>query len=234
MIRSRRILATVVAAAAALVVTGFVRTTSRTSDVWSNEDLGTLRSLSISAAGAPPPDPSNRYVDDPRAIALGKRLFFDARLSSNGKVACATCHLPTREFQDGLPLGRGVGITGRRTMTIVGTAYSPWFFWDGRTDSQWSQALGPLESAVEHGGTRTLYAGVVAREYRREYEPLFGPLPSLASVPRSAGPTGNAAERDGMGRPLRDNTRQRYASVCEYWKINRGVRARYLVWTVAL
>jgi cytochrome c peroxidase len=204
---SRRISAIVFAAAAALVVTGFVRTTAHSSDVWSDEDLGTLRSLSIRAAGPPPPDPSNRVADDSRAAALGKRLFFDTRLSSNEKVACATCHLPAREFQDGLPLGRGVGVTGRRTMTIVGTAYSPWFFWDGRMDSQWSQALGPLESAVEHGGTRTLYANVVARGYRREYEQIFGPLPSLASLPRSAGPNGTAAEREAWAGALRYDTR---------------------------
>ena len=41
-------------------------------------------------------------------------------------------------------LAQGVGTTNRRTMTIVGTAYSPWLFWDGRKDSQWAQALGPL------------------------------------------------------------------------------------------
>ena len=81
-------------------------------------------------------------------------------------------------------------------MTIVGTSHSPWFFWDGRSDSQWSQALGPLESAVEHGGTRTLYARVVARDYRAAYEQLFGALPSLAAAPRSAGPNGNSAERE--------------------------------------
>ena len=44
------------------------------------------------------------------------------------------------------------GTTARRTMPIAGTAHGPWLFWDGRADSQWSQALGPLESAVEHGG----------------------------------------------------------------------------------
>ena len=214
--RSGRMSAIVFAATAALVVTGFVRTTAHSSDVWSDEDLGTLRSLSIRAAGPPPPDPSNRFAEDPRAVALGKRLFFDTRLSSNGKVACATCHLPAREFQDGLPLGRGVGVTGRRTMTIVGTAYSPWFFWDGRMDSQWSQALGPLESAVEHGGTRTLYASVVAQGYRREYEQLFGALPSLASLPRSAGPNGNAAERESwaaLSDTIRDSVTRVFVNI---------------------
>jgi len=162
---------------------------------WTPDELKTIRTLALRSLGPLPPDRSNRFADDPRAARLGRALFFDTRFSSNGKVACATCHLPNKQFQDGLPLGRGVGITGRRTMSIVGTSYSPWFFWDGRSDSQWSQALGPLESAVEHGGTRTLYASVLASDYRGEYEALFGPLPSLENLPRHAGPNGSPSER---------------------------------------
>ena len=126
-----------------------------------------------------PKDPSNRYADDPAAAALGARLFFDTRLSSNGQVACSTCHVPQRQFQDGTPLARGVGVTGRRTMPIAATAYSPFLFWDGRKDSLWAQALGPLESPVEHGGNRAQYAQVIAAHYRADYERVFGPLPEL-------------------------------------------------------
>jgi cytochrome c peroxidase len=118
-------------------------------------------------------------ADDPAAATLGHELFFDPRLSSNGKVSCASCHQPERDFQDGTALAHGVGTTNRRTMPIAGTAYSPFLFWDGRKDSQWAQALGPLESPVEHGGTREQYARVIAASYRAEYEPLFGPLPDL-------------------------------------------------------
>jgi cytochrome c peroxidase len=112
-----------------------------------------------------------------RAAALGRRLFFDSRFSANGRVSCATCHQPELGFQDGVALGRGVGTTSRRTMPVAGSAYSPFLFWDGRKDSLWAQALGPLESAVEHGGTRDQYAGVVAQHYRQDYEQVFGPLP---------------------------------------------------------
>ena len=97
-------------------------------------------------------------------------------------MSCASCHLPDREFQDGRPLAEGVGAVPRRTMPIAGTAYSPWQFWDGRSDSQWSQALGPLESAVEHGGNRTQYAHLAAEHYRGEYEAIFGKLPDLKLV----------------------------------------------------
>jgi cytochrome c peroxidase len=91
--------------------------------MWSDEDLSTLQGLSIASLNAPPADPSNRVADDPRAAELGHRLFFDPRLSANGKVACATCHLPAKQFQDGTPLAKGVGTTDRRTMSIIGTRW---------------------------------------------------------------------------------------------------------------
>lgn len=155
---------------------------------WSEEEIATLQSLSLSSLPPLPEDPSNRVADDPRAVALGHQLFFDTRLSANGEVACASCHAPDSAFTDGLPLSQGVGTTPRKSMTITGTAYSPWLFWDGRADSQWSQALGPLENPLEHGGDRTMYAHLIARHYRAPYEALFGPLPDLSHLPPSAGP----------------------------------------------
>ena len=116
---------------------------------------------------------------------LGRALFFDTRFSANGEVACATCHLPDRQFQDDRALAQGVGRTDRRTMPIAGMAHSPFLFWDGRKDSLWAQALGPLESAVEHGGDRTQYAHVVADHYPTEYEAVFGPLPDLDASRRT-------------------------------------------------
>ena len=162
---------------------------------WTSDDLAVLRSLSLRSLAPLAADPSNRYATDPRAAALGRELFFDARLSGNGKVSCATCHLSTQDFQDGKPLAQGVGTTARRTMPIAGTAHSPWLFWDGRTDSQWAQALGPLESAVEHGGSRTQYAHVVAEQYRDDYEAVFGLLPNMSGLPRRAGPVSDTAWR---------------------------------------
>ena len=147
---------------------------STTNDDWSKEQRAILQSLSIDSLEPLPPDPSNRYADDPAAAALGKRFFFETRFSANGKVSCGTCHKPDLQFQDDVDLATGVGKTNRRTMPIAGTSYSSWLFWDGRKDSQWSQALGPLESPVEHGGKRSDYARVVAAEYAREYREVFG------------------------------------------------------------
>jgi len=178
----------------ALLVSGVVCAASSSAGLWTAAQFDELRSLSIAALEPLPADPTNRVADDPRAVRLGERLFFDTSLSSNGKVACGTCHQPDRNFQDGTALANGVGTTAKRTMAIAATSRAPFLFWDGRKDSQWAQALGPLESAVEHGGTRTQYARVIADRYRAEYQELFGVLPDLSSVPASAGPNGNRSD----------------------------------------
>lgn len=151
---------------------------------WTSAQLEELRSMSLAALDSLPRDPTNRVADDPRAVDLGRRLFSDTRLSSNGRVACSTCHQADRGFQDGIALANGVGTTARRAMPLAGTARSPFLFWDGRKDSLWAQALGPLESPVEHGGTRAQYAHVLADFYAREYEEIFGALPDLSRAQR--------------------------------------------------
>ncbi|MEA2464852.1 MAG: cytochrome c peroxidase [Acidobacteriota bacterium] len=212
-----------IATAAALLLAAALTTVAATrGDRWSGEELETLHGLSLFGLEPLPADPTNRVADDPRAVQLGQRLFFDARLSSNGKVSCATCHVPDREFQDGTPLAKGVGTTDRRTMPVAGTAYSPFLFWDGRKDSQWAQALGPLESAVEHGGSRAQYAHVIADHYRDEYERTFGPLPELSAIPPTAGPVADPAARaawDAM------TDEQRVAVTQVYVNIGKAIAA---------
>ena len=169
--------------------------TAARADRWSAEDRAVLASLSLKRLASAPVDPSNAVERLPAAVDLGKRLFNDARFSRNGAVSCATCHDPQKQFQDGLPVGQGVGTGSRRAMPIVGAAYSPWLFWDGRKDSVWAQALGPLEDAVEHGGNRTRYAHLMAENYRKEYESLFKAMPRTEGLPKDAGPNGSAAEQ---------------------------------------
>lgn len=167
---------------------------------WSPRERALLASLSLAAQGAVPADPSNRHADDGAAARLGHALFFDTRLSRTGTVSCASCHVADRDFQDGLRVARGVGEGSRRTMPIAGTARGAWYFWDGRAGSQWEQALGPLENPVEHGGDRTQYARTIAREYRTEYESIFGPLPSLAGLPAHASPVADTASAAAWAR----------------------------------
>jgi len=160
---------------------------------WSDSEVATLRSLWIGSLPPLPPDPSNRVADDPKAVTLGHRLFFDTRFSANGKIACASCHQPERAFTDGMGRAHGISTTRRGAPTLIGAAYNAWFFWDGRSDSQWSQALGPLENELEHGGTRTRYAHILFDDpaYRDLYEDVFGPMPDLSDTdrfPENAGP----------------------------------------------
>ena len=145
---------------------------------WTDAEVEILRSLWIGSLPALPPDPTNAVSDDPRAAKLGHALFFDTRLSPSGAIACATCHRPELRFTDGMQKGRGVGQSKRNTRSIVGVAYSPWQYWDGRRDSQWAQALSPIEDPAEHGGNRQHAISAVAAndEYRQQYEEIFGPL----------------------------------------------------------
>src|SRR5688572_2717390 len=102
-----------------LLMSTLVLAMASRSSGWTPEQLEQLRSLSLAELEPLPEDPTNRVADDARAVVLGHRLFFDRRLSSNGQVSCATCHMPDREFQDDKPLATGVGTTDRRTMPIA-------------------------------------------------------------------------------------------------------------------
>lgn len=164
---------------------------------WTEDDLVVLQSLAIDALPPLPADPSNAVADLEAAATLGHRLFFDTRFSRNGKISCATCHRPERRFTDGMAKGRGMGVSVRNTSSIVGTAYSPWFYWDGRRDSQWAQALSPLEDPAEHGGNRMQYARLLSADvrYRSAYESLFGALPDFSDssrFPEAAAPIEHA------------------------------------------
>ena len=147
-------------ASASLIIVGavfalqWIESQKYPSPEWTETERSTILSLWIENLPPLPEDPSNKVAGNPDAARLGHQLFFDKRFSGNGDVACATCHQPDKYFTDGKVLAVGMGITSRNSPTIVGTAYHPFLFWDGRADSQWMQALGPMESVVEHGGNR--------------------------------------------------------------------------------
>jgi len=169
-----------VAVAAVIVIGWHVRPLA--APPWTDAEINVLRSLSLASLPELPPDPSNAVADNPDAAAFGERLFFDPRLSANGGISCATCHQPVRHFTDGLPKGQAIGTSKRNTPSIVGSAYSPWLYWDGRRDSQWAQALSPLEDPNEHGSSRLEVVAVVAGDeaYRASYEALFGEFGNIS------------------------------------------------------
>ncbi len=128
-----------------------------------------------------PVDETNRFADDPAAARLGQYLFFDPRFSANGEISCATCHDPALGFADGQSLGEGLEVLPRHTPSIWNSAYSRWLFWDGRTDSLWSQAMRPMESAVEMGGHRLQFFQLLQNDaaLREAYQQVVGDLPTL-------------------------------------------------------
>jgi cytochrome c peroxidase len=142
--------------------------------------------LGLSPLPEPPPDPTNAVHASAAAARLGRALFFEERLSATGAVSCATCHDPEQSWTDGKPLGEGIDTVERNTMSLWNVAHNRWFFWDGRRDSLWSQALAPLEDPREHGFSRLELAHFLANEpaYRRAYEKVFGPLPDLSDGER--------------------------------------------------
>lgn len=142
--------------------------------------------VALSPLGAPPRDESNAFVDDARAAHLGQFLFFDTRLSANNEISCATCHIPTHGFSAPTRVGEGLDKTPRHPPSLLNTAFHSWFDWDGRVDSIWAQAFGPLESPEEMGFTRTQLAHLMRddADLRQAYEHLFGPMPDLSDEAR--------------------------------------------------
>jgi cytochrome c peroxidase len=87
----------------------------------------------------------------PAKAALGKKLYFDTRLSVTSAQSCASCHSPSFGWGDGLPVGVGHGMAklGRRSPSIINAAWGAIFMWDGRLATLEEQALGPIQAAGE-------------------------------------------------------------------------------------
>jgi len=136
---------------------------------------------------------------------MGRRLFFDPGLSRNGQISCSTCHLPELHFTDGRDTSKGLGRSNRNAPSVVGAAYSPWQFWDGRRDSLWAQALVPMETAAEMGGTRIeiVRHATTDPRYAEDYRALFGPPPDFAAdspPPPRASPYGDDEAKQAWAR----------------------------------
>ena len=148
--------------------------------------------------GPVPYDVTNHLCDDLRASKFGHELFFDKKLSVNGEISCATCHKPDRGFTDGLALNMGLAQGVHNTLTILDAAHQTWFNWDGRFDSMWSQAHGPMSHPREMGNTFQNIVDRIVRDptLRMQYEEVFGQFPqepfSPADIERAISNIGKA------------------------------------------
>lgn len=172
---ARALLATILAL---LLLIGCAREPAPATGGWSDKELRLLHSLSLATLPPAPVSTGNRHADSAAARTLGARLFHDPGLSRNGQVACASCHQPERLFTDGLARARGLAELPRHTPTLLGAAWSPWQFWDGRADSLWAQAVQPLQDPREQGLSSEQLLQLLRQHYRHPYEQLFGALPT--------------------------------------------------------
>jgi cytochrome c peroxidase len=87
----------------------------------------------------------------PEKIELGKILFFDRRLSGDGTMSCATCHIPEMGFSDGQAISLNYPTTKnwRNSPTLINVAFSKFLFHDGRVETLEDQALFPMMSSFE-------------------------------------------------------------------------------------
>ena len=110
------------------------------------------------------PDPSNRVSGKPEAAELGRRLFFDKRLSTDATVACATCHDPARGWTDGRHRGRGHDAVDRNTQSLLNVRLNRWFGWGGSSDSLWAHSLRPIVDKREMGASAEHIAQTLSRD----------------------------------------------------------------------
>jgi cytochrome c peroxidase len=140
-------------------------------------------------------------------VALGRRLFFEKRLSRDGRVACASCHKPDHGFADDRSVSIGVdGRAGHRNApSLLNRVYVEPLFWDGRAASLEAQALFPMVGESELANTyeeieKRLRAD---RSYTEAFRDAFGTgsitsaraAQALASFERTLLSGGTAADR---------------------------------------
>lgn len=125
----------------------------------------------------------------PAKINLGKKLFFDPRLSGSNTMSCATCHIPDKAYSDGLSVSPGKeGVPLKRnTPTCLNVGFFESLFWDGRAPSLEEQALVPIQSAEEMAQDLDALEQELARipGYRQEFQSVFGGSPTRTTVAKA-------------------------------------------------
>lgn len=140
---------------------------------------------STRAAGSPPPlatlvAPSipKDNPQTPEKIELGKKLFWDARLSGNGSMPCVSCHLPSLGWGDGGAQSRGYPGTKhwRNSQTVLNSAYYNKLFWEGSVTSLEAQAPAAAEGAVAGNGDSSVMEMRLrfVPEYVESFRRVFG------------------------------------------------------------
>lgn len=112
-------------------------------------------------------------------IELGRQLYFDGRLSSDGSISCASCHDPATGY--GAQTQFGVGVNGqmgnRNSPVSYNRILSGAQFWDGRAGSLEEQAVGPIQNPIEMANTHEQCVATIAKieGYQLQFAAVFGP-----------------------------------------------------------
>ncbi|GAC1333886.1 MAG: cytochrome c peroxidase [Isosphaeraceae bacterium] len=133
---------------------------------------------------------------------LGKLLYFDARISKDETISCATCHNPDKGWTDQLPTS--IGIKGqhgsRNAPTVLNTVYGKLMFWDGRAPSLEGQSQGPPRNAIEMGDQT--FDDIVKRlrkipGYRERFKKVFGTDVTIDGISKAIATFERAAALSG-------------------------------------
>lgn len=123
-------------------------------------------------------------------VELGRRLYFDRRLSRDGTVSCATCHDASRGFTDQRPVSEGIGdqLGRRNAPTTANALFFQTFFLDGRAPSLEEQAKLPITNPIEMGmpnGDAAVAAIADDPEYRRLFAEAYEAEPNFEDLARA-------------------------------------------------
>jgi cytochrome c peroxidase len=123
-------------------------------------------------------------------VALGRRLYFDLRLSADGTLACATCHDVSRGFTDQRPVSEGIrDQLGRRNApTTLNALLMQTLFLDGRAPSLEAQAKLPIVNPIEMGhptSAAAVKAIAADPEYQRQFQAAYGRQPNYEDIGRA-------------------------------------------------
>ena len=130
----------------------------------------------LAPLGPPPVPPDNKQ--SPEKVALGKLLFFDARLGGDASTGCSTCHEPTQGWAWAEDFSRGYPGTvhWRNSQTIINSAYNPRNFWAGSASSLEKQARSAARGGVAGNGENDIMEARLALipDYVTRFRKVFG------------------------------------------------------------
>lgn len=111
-------------------------------------------------------------------VELGRKLFYEVKLSGDNTISCATCHAPANAFSDPNQFSEGIdGIQGtRNSMALINLGWDDFFFWDGRAATLEDQILRPVEDPIEmHDTWQNVVSELSASsEYKNLFFKAFG------------------------------------------------------------